>query len=526
MPVVVGVVLRLDQLPQQILVDDEWHMVHALRDGASLASIVGDFGSSDHSIGLSVVAWLVMRLTAVDELTLRLPALIAGVALLLAMPAWLSPMLGRPTAVTWAWLLAVSPLLCFFSRLARPYAVTTLLVTVATGSFYAWALGRGGRRAAWAYVASAALVPVFHLPALPAALAPFGLLAMLPGDSAGARRPSLARAAGLLLATVALMIGLLAVPIAASGRRVLGRLGTDRLRLETLPGTAELLAGTSAWWVIVVLGGLGLVGIVSLHRRNPLWVRYLALVIAVQAAAVAASGAVAMHVPIVLARYLAVVLPLLLLFPAAGLAAAAGLLGGGRRPLVAATVLGAGAAFALYEVGPLPWIHQPPNAFTNHISYQADYAPGRYFERFRPREISAFHTDVLGALAPGSVTIVEAPWYFYFHSFAYTQRLHRQHVVIGFVGGAEAPPRGGEVGATDPGIRLRNALALDDVTGLRSRGVRYVVLHRDVLAEIRWPAGVAESPVDMGPWIERQRALFGPPVFEDAQLVVFAIGER
>jgi hypothetical protein len=67
--------------------------VHRLRDGASLAALIGDFGLRDHSVGLAVWSWLVMRLTTVDELT-------------------------------------TVPLLRFFSRLARPYAIATLLTGV------------------------------------------------------------------------------------------------------------------------------------------------------------------------------------------------------------------------------------------------------------------------------------------------------------------------------------------------------------------------------------------------------------
>jgi hypothetical protein len=62
-------------------------------------------------------------------------------------------------------------------------------------------------------------------------------------------------------------------------------------------------------------------------------------------------------------------------------------------------------------------VSRTTNDFTNHISYQADYRPGRYFERFRPHEIAPFYRD-LAARPPASVTVVEAPWYFCFHPFA------------------------------------------------------------------------------------------------------------
>jgi hypothetical protein len=84
----------------------------------------------------------------------------------------------------------------------------------------------------------------------------------------------------------------------------------------------------------------------------------------------------------------------------------------------------------------------------------------------------------------------------------------------------------GEVASGDPGIRLRNAIDLADVAGMRARHVRFVVLHRDPLRETRWPTGVTDAPIDIQPWIERYRALLGPPIFEDDQLVVFALHQE
>src|SRR2546423_672754 len=123
-PWAVGAFLRMYQLRSQILVDDEWHLVHKLRDGAALATLIGDFGTNDHSIGLGVCSWLLMRVVHVDEMLLRTPSLIAGLLLLVLLPVALVRCVDRATGVALAWLLAISPLLCFFSRLARPYAVT------------------------------------------------------------------------------------------------------------------------------------------------------------------------------------------------------------------------------------------------------------------------------------------------------------------------------------------------------------------------------------------------------------------
>jgi 4-amino-4-deoxy-L-arabinose transferase-like glycosyltransferase len=512
-PFLLGAALRLYALPQQILVDDEWHLVHRLRDGAGLAAVVGDFGRSDHSIGLGACAWLLMRVTTLDETLLRLPSLLAGLALLVVVPAALARRLGRATAVALAWLLAVSPLLVFFSRLARPYAVTTLLAGVAFVAMRRWLEDRD-RHARAAYLASAVLAPAFHLPALPAVLAPLALPLVAPGP----RPPTLREATRLAGTTVAGIAAVLAVPAWRSGAGVAARVAADGLGLETVPRVVELLAGSGVPLAVVALGALALLGLVALLRRDSTLARQLLVVIGLHAAAVVASGAVQLHVAVVAARYVAVVLPLALVFPAAGVAAIAERVGL-RHP----TVVGAVTAGALLSFGPLGSIYDGPNAFTNHMSYQADYAPHRrYADRYRPDTVAAFY-DELARRPRGTVTIVEAPWHYYFHSYAWLQRHHRQRVLIGFVDDGPPPVRVGEIAAGDPGIRLRNAVHVGDRDALRARGVDYVILHRDPRSELRWPKGVEEVATDMTGWEARYRAWFGAPVADDGRIVVFAV---
>jgi hypothetical protein len=314
------------------------------------------------------------------------------------------------------------------------------------------------------------------------------------------------------------LAGLVAIPLARGGGTVVAKVHVDRLPLASLPGTAELLAGTGHPSAVAVIGGLTLAGIVVLAVRARLFAPYLIAVCGVQLLTTAAGGAAAVHVPIVIARYLVVVLPLLAIFPAAALVAALRVRGDPQ-----ATALGGALAAVLLWLGPLGWIYEAPNEFSNFAGYQADYVPGRYFDRFRPDPIPAFYTDVLAARPRGTVTIVEAPWHYYFQSLAYLQSVHRQHVVVGFVGERTSAVRDGELSATEPGIRLRRGVRLDDRAGLRARGVDFVILHRDVRTELRWISTVSETPIDMTSWEARYREWFGAPVFSDSRIVVFAV---
>lgn len=524
-PLVTGVATRLYLLPDQMLVDDEWHLVHRLRDDGTLWTLVTRFGSNDHSIGYGIVCWLVSRVLPLNEILLRLPSVIAGCLLVFLVPMLWRRFVGADAAVVLAWLLAVSPMLCFFSRLARPYATTTLLSSLAVVAWYRWHTSRGAdRRAGTVYALAAGVAPLFHVAASTAVIAPAVSLVLPRRSTDGCDAPPAARLAAPIAAASGLAFAALALPLWYGSGELVARLVTDRPTVDTARGTLELLAGVTQPAVLIGVLALGVLGVLATCRRDRFLASYLGAVIAIHAAAIALSGATALHVPIVAARYVAVVLPSALVFPAVAVARIVNA-ARSRPPYLGATTVGGVLAALLLACGPLPWIYRWPNDFTNHASYQADYRPERYFERFRPRVISPFYAT-LARLPPGSVTVVEAPWYYYFHSYAYYQRMHRQHVLIGFVGGDHAPTRIGELRRGERNLVLTNAVSLGDDDALRRRHVDLVILHRDVLAETPLPTGVTDASVDMGPWVAHFTETLGAPIYSDGQISVFALQAR
>ncbi len=518
-PIFIGIMLRTYNLTPQILVDDEWHMVHRLSGNPTFMSVVNDFGANDHSVGLSAIIWMITRLTTANELILRLPSLLAGLALLFVFPLFTSRLLSRGNALVASYLVAISPTLCFFSRLARPYAVTTLLAFVAVCSCYVW-LRTGSRRSAVLYTLTAAPVPIFHLPALPSVVAP-ALFALL---LVASRRDQLAPTTRSLLAVFGvaflLMAALISYPLVHSIVDLSGRLNTDRITLDTLRGAIELLIGTSYSAVVVAAVTLGLIGIVGIYISDWLLGCYLLTIISVQFLCVLGSRAAAIHTPVVAARYFGVVLPLLLILPAYGAQCIVRLRARATTCDCSARI-GLALAVPLLGFGPLPWIYGAPNNFTNHISYQADYDRHRYFERFRPAAISSFYAYLSGSFPPNSIAVIEAPWYFYFHSYAYYQRIHEQRVIIGFVSMDPAVMRAGEVPYADVRVRLDNAVHVSDTDLVRATGARFLIVHRNPMTETHWPTGVADSAVNVAPLIETYTSFAGPPVFEDSAIVVF-----
>ena len=172
-PAVVGIAMRLFRLQQQVMGGDELHAVR-LSVEKSLGEILTTFQLTDHSIPLTFLHGALMNFgVQPSELTFRIPVLLAGMAVLVWAPWRFEREIGRRAAFLLCWLLATSPLLVFFSRIARSYLPMVWLACIAVMAFYAWSTSCS-RRAAAAYVLCSASAIYLHLAAAPFVLAPFG----------------------------------------------------------------------------------------------------------------------------------------------------------------------------------------------------------------------------------------------------------------------------------------------------------------------------------------------------------------
>ena len=153
--VALGAWLRLDQFTAQVLIDDEWHAVHQLLK-LTPSQMWLDFGHADYSIPLGLLYGLEARAFGLTETAMRWPMLVGGLATLVLFPLYVARRLGRATAAVFALLLAISPLLVIYSRMARPYAITLFLAWSAHAAFHRFDAAPRGRIAAGAAYAVAA----------------------------------------------------------------------------------------------------------------------------------------------------------------------------------------------------------------------------------------------------------------------------------------------------------------------------------------------------------------------------------
>lgn len=520
--VVVGLLLRTYQFSDQILADDEWHAIHALRLD-SYVWIFSHFGKSDHSIPLTLLYKALADTVGLTENRMRAPMLLCGIAALAVFPLLVRRCIGSPAAAAFAWLLAISPLHVYFSRYARPYAITMFLAGVAVVAAFEWR-SSGSRRWAAVYAGAAVVAPYFHLAVLPAVLAPllFAITEWAAGPALGRRRPlrPVLAVGGIVAAG---LTALLIVPVVVDADALTGKAGMSRTTAATFAGAAQLLAGSADLRVVVAMALLSLGGAVVLARRAPRLVLYFGLVAACQLAPPLLTHPTDIGVPIVLVRYCLPLLPVFLACVAVGLVASEEV---ARRAVPAwprgalPTVVVGG----LFAFGPLPAIYHAPNNWTNHALYQYTYDPTDPHspaEYVRPKRLPDFYRR-LAAQPPGSLLIVEAPWHYAWaeNPYPHLQAVHRQRMQVGFVATRDRFQRAGEWPDSDSRIRFRNALHVADAAELRERRVRYVIFHRHLLDEL---PGRRAASVDVEPWIRQYTRDYGAPVYDDAEIAVFDV---
>src|SRR5262252_9859104 len=212
MAVLIGIGLRLDQFGAQVLIDDEWHAVHQLSKLAPTRMWL-DFGHADYSIPLGLLYAVESSAFGLSESAMRWPMLACGLATLVLFPLYVAPRLGRATAAVFALLLALSPLLMIYSRMARPYAVTLFLAWGAHAAFHRFDDRPRNRVAAGAaYAVMATLAAWLHPIVVPFVAAPFLWAGYDVLRSAPGARADRAKRLAALAVTTAVPAGALLMP--------------------------------------------------------------------------------------------------------------------------------------------------------------------------------------------------------------------------------------------------------------------------------------------------------------------------
>ena len=566
---VIGAYLRVRGIAGQIPLDDEWHgLDFALtRDAWFLFTHFSRAGANSAPFNLCLRALLVS--VGWTEITIALPSLVAGVALLWVFPRWVWRRFGAEAALVSAALLAIAPFLVFYSRTARAYSALLLLECLALIGLCDWLRDRRKRHGV-ALVVFGALAIWTHASALAPMLGAVAAVAFHRarlGRRTGATPALGARqvaTAGLAMSALAgaLWLPALLHPLPSPVH------GPAHFSLGTAAGALELWSGSSHWpvqvlWALVALSGLGLAFRVAREE------------ILLFAAAIGGGLLVVLltrpnlaGIAGVFARYLLLVFPFVSLGigMAVQTAARAAATTTARRYLLWA---GAMALLAfLYLLGPLPRIHAAPSSFTKHPALQFSLAPDDP-DRARPdplveaagagihrSELQPFYAQL--ASEAGSAPVIEYPFLLGedVNLLYFAQRVHGRPVLAGYYrsGAQDEDVFGLAVGARparppahlspgyitnammvdhvlgrhqpDARVRFRTVVDIEDEAAVQKSGAEYLVLHGSILRELFHIGPERVRSYFVGRIRAELIARYGAPVFENELVTVLRLSTR
>lgn len=518
-----GAWLRLDQFLDQTLIDDEWHAVHQVML-SSPSRFMLSFGHADYSIPLTLVYWLQAQWFGLSELGMRLPMMITGLLTVALFPIALRKELGDRTVIAFAFLLACSPMLIGFSRMARPYALTLLF------SFCAYAcltrtvraLGAAGEgQLRWnfaaGYIAFSTLSLWLHPITGPFLVAP--LLALW-WACLRKRAGSLSVRSLLMLATITALLMAIAIlpPLLSDPGALTGKSGMDSVKVVTLIGVWYAWLGTGNSAVLVVALCLAAFGAQPVLYASQI-VRWALLGLALTAIVILITRPAWIFHSLTFARYLLPALPILLLFVAAGFFR----LFDERLPRSLTAAIGLAALVGFAFTSPLPSQLRYPNSNTLHLATQMDYreTENPFIPFLQKFPLSPFWKSLSSAPA-GSITVAVAP--FRFESFDWPapvwESVSNQRVIPAFLSGSCEPMLYGNT-LIDARFRFRNAAHVGDTDSLRRARVTYLAFFKAVRSSLE----STDKPYlpQCETWM---RNYYGPPYFDDASLVVWKVDAK
>lgn len=554
-----GIGLRVHGLASQLLISDEWHALFAASQ-FSYGELADMFTIGATSPPMNLLFRLFLDTVGWSETTLRVPGLVAGIGLIAALPLLIRSYVSDRVALVFAGLVAVSPILIYFSRYLRPYGFVVLLTWVALISALRFARG-GGRASAYTFCLAAISLAYLHvLEVRIGVLCTVGLWGVYGYARFRGEPPLTSTTPSLrsLLVVTAVVIGmsgvLVALALGGDSDAISRVVQRAPIGLPTLVQASALLYGVGSPLALALVGGLSLFGAWWLLRHDGLLATFLGFVAVGSVGVLWLASPDGSHLPEIAARYLLPIMPVAWLALAAGTVESIARLarwlpierGRALQSEYGALLLPA----ALLVTGPVPSDVLTTNQFTNHKSFHFDYSrnlsPGDRFARYLARSrrdaprtlpIPEFYERL--AKDPMAGPIVEYPirigdkWIPY---SAY-QQVHRKRVLGGFLS-SEGPVRGlphrgflrasdsldqfaAQVGAAAI-AGLENIVDLDDADRLHDLDPAYLVVHLDIESEVlgQVPESTSLGRVDL---FERR---YGAPVHRDERIAVFRIASR
>lgn len=562
--VFVGTFLRLHMLSAQILLDDEWHMVKMAADRTVL-EVATDLNPTDNSgVPLNLYYWALYHGFHLSEWTVRLPSIIAGVLSLVLMPWMIEKVIGRGVAFVFASLLAIAPVLVFYSRFARAYSLTALLCVAVLMLSHEW-LTTSRLRYATGFVLVGSFAIYVHLTSIIAVFAPlllaFGSLLAdrLELSSSTSKRIVASTRARLIVLGAITLLSLPPVLSVVMGSETL-RWGMGTPTVRGVLTALSMISGTTSPPLGVLFFILCAVGHVLLWKERPLLGRILACTTVLYVVVLLASRPFGIGAGLVLVRYMIVAVPIALIGVAQAIERVTARLMVRRPDSYPIACAGGGILLAgcLFFTGPLPELQRSPNNFTGHSAFQGSYDPPRW-DRSDARHVYPAVSRRADQLPPfylwlrdraDVAAIVEYPFdvcnnnnLFYFYQHFHGKRVFAGYcsdssrVGVTLVQGDTAQEESAKTRLSadailsrvpaDRRIAFRNMVDLANRGSLLASSAGIVVLHKVIQTVGFNPDGTVNAVAMHFTSVDRFsaefRESFGPPVYEDGELVCYRI---
>jgi uncharacterized protein with HEPN domain len=316
--------------------------------------------------------------------------------------------------------------------------------------------------------------------------------------------------------------------------------------------------------MVVIFCGLLVFGQYRLLRKKGLIGWILFSVITAYFAALILTGPLGVQLPVVVSRYAIVVFPLSFVLAAFGMDSVLsyfesfGFIKGRRRAFVLTNIIITAFLAALFFLGPLLRTYSRPNNFTNHWVFQTSYEPVNW-ERIYTSDQSppdyikrTSIPDFYYRLAERSdvKTVIEYPMEivgdFNFHY--YYQHFHKKDVIVGYAANLDTSQYSVSAKFFEAGydsflvsgwyvdhilsrmpdagkFKFRNLIDMTNIAAIRRSGADYIILHKNLKAELDPNLVTSEMPVYMPvlQLVQLYRKSFGEVFFEDKNIVVFGI---
>jgi hypothetical protein len=312
-----GVLLRLVQIGRQIIGDDEWHGIY-IAANKSFKYIASHYQLADNCIPLTLFYKLSLNTVGLNEFMLHSLQLITGIGALILFPLITRSVLNKKTTVIFITLLAISPLLIYYSRYARPYAIVTFFSFIAIFSFYFW-IKRRKLRYIIVYLVAGILAPYFSLTSTIFVITPllyafvWAILTKIVFtrfyDASFPRLRQFFIIGGTLISGIALWF----LPTIGSLKNVMGKVSRGSISFSTIKGYLSLITGSKSSIFALLLLICIFYGFYLVYKRDKFLFGYFSAVSALQILSLYVVKPSGVQDAIVLARYTISCLPLWLL---------------------------------------------------------------------------------------------------------------------------------------------------------------------------------------------------------------------